>query len=425
MDKEKNNKMQNNGLSLLTNIGLNINLFQKQKNKIKTFTSENNKNSRNRSYLSNLKFGQNLLIWLLKKPKYLNNNKENNKEFQTAKNRDNYFIEKIKKGKISEKFKIIPGIDKLYHLTDQSINDILKNEQDKFEFTTQNSINIFSNNELKKRINNIYKYSFKINKKLSINVPKEENGIQTKDETNCKPLSLSSKLKHKSKNKIFNTRFLYNNLNNKTTIKTYNNNNFQDYLKLENESINNNNFDSKLLLMKNKQIQKSDKLYTKPNEDLQKVIIENNKNIDLKIIQKEPKNKRLNSEKIFKKKAHTQDNLLDQKRLFKSPNKEKKEKSNIEKKNINNKGIQFLKKSSNVDRLLFKLENPYDTFEENVFYNRPGDKFIGFKNQIIKQRNKTTKMFCDYKMDVVLNEIFMKRYIYKVYSDRNKKIGLY
>ena len=53
-------------------------------------------------------------------------------------------------------------------------------------------------------LNNIYKYSFKINKKLSINVPKEENGIQTKDETNCKPLSLSSKLKHKSKNKIFN-----------------------------------------------------------------------------------------------------------------------------------------------------------------------------------------------------------------------------
>lgn len=87
--------------------------------------------------------------------------------------------------------------------------------------------------------------------------------------------------------------------------------------------------------------------------------------------------------------------------------------------------MKFLNKSSNVDRLLFKLENPYETFEENVFSNRPGDKFIALKNQIIKQKNKTIKMFCDYRMDVVLNEIFMKRYIYKIYSDRNKKIALY
>ena len=426
MDKEKNSKIPKEGLSLYKNIGLNLDLLQKKKiiKKNKTFTAENNKNKRDKIYLSNLKFGQNLLIWLLKKSKYINNNKD----LSTSKKRDNYPEENLEKKKISEKFKIIPGIDKLYHLTDQSINDILKSEQDKSEFSTPKNFNIFSNQELKKRLNNIYNSSIRPNKKLSIKDIKEEKAFRKKIEEAFRPLNLSSKLKNKSKNKIFNTKLVYKIPKKTIMINTYNNNNnFQDYLKLKNKNTETSDKNSKLLLINKNQINTSYKLYTQPNEDSKKVIIDD-KNFVLKKLQKEPRNKRLNDNGIFKKKALTHDNLLDKKKYLRtSYYKGKKDKINNKTMGnmINNKKIQFLNKSSNVDRLLFKLENPYDTFEENVFSNRPGDRFISFKNQIIKQKNKTTKIFYDYKKELVLNEILMKRYVFKIYSDRNKKMSLY
>ena len=77
-------------------------------------------------------------------------------------------------------------------------------------------------------------------------------------------------------------------------------------------------------------------------------------------------------------------------------------------------------KSSKVDRLLFQLEKPDECFEENVISNRPADKFVFFKNQIIKQKDKTIKMFYDYKRILKSNETQMTRYIFQLFSDRNK-----
>ena len=48
----------------------------------------------------------------------------------------------------------------------------------------------------------------------------------------------------------------------------------------------------------------------------------------------------------------------------------------------------LLNRSSNLDRLLFKLEKPSECFEENVYGLRAGDKYISLKNKIINKKNK-------------------------------------
>jgi hypothetical protein len=74
---------------------------------------------------------------------------------------------------------------------------------------------------------------------------------------------------------------------------------------------------------------------------------------------------------------------------------------------------QFLNRSSKIDRLIFNLENPNGCFEENVYSLKAGDKYISFKNQIIRQRKQIEKIFYKNKMSLISDEALMKKYIYK------------
>ena len=401
----------------MKNLRLNLNLQPKRKNilkKNKTCTTENNNKNKNKRNSMHSKFGENLLVCLLKKSKYMINSRNPSAKRKSK----NYFEKNIEnKNQLSEKFKNIPGINKLHYLTDHSMNELLKTEQDKYSFRQTTPNNIFTNFELKKRVKNIYNTAFGENKKLSLTELKNEDEYKDKNiknEFSFFGINLSNKLKKKSKDNIIN-----NKLFSKFPIKNFINNsnsNYMNKIKIKNNKANIKNKDSIFYLMKKNKKNEGIKLLFQPNENSQDVILKDN-NI---IYNKKCINKKISSEGMSRRKAYTHDNLFDENKYFKNQfeNTNKNNKININ--NGDKKKKNFLNKSSKVDRLIFQLENPYECFEDNVSSNRPEDKFILFKNQIRKQKNKTIKMFYDYKMDLRENEIHMTRYIYKLYSDRHK-----
>ena len=420
MEKQKINKKHS--FSLMKNLGINLNILSKRKNiikKNKTFTNENN--NKNRRNTKHLKFGQNLLVWLLKKPKYM----ANSRNPSTNRKRKNHFIENIEnKNQLSEKYKYIPGINKLHYLTDQSMNELLKTEQETYHFTFSNFNKFFANNENKNKIKNVYNSAFRSSKKLSLDQIKNEK--EYKDEslkTECTFLgiNLSDKLSQKYRDNIINTKQFYKP---KDIFINNSNSNYINNLDINNNKTKTSIKDSFFHLMKKNKMNQGIKLYIRPNENSQKVILTNNNIISNKQKLNKTK-KRVIFQEIQNRRAHTHENLFDEKSYFKNQfesNKINNENNTSENKklNINNNKKKFLNKSSKVDRLLFKLENPYECFEENVCTNNPGDKFVFLKNQIIKQKHKTTKLFYDYKKQLKSNETQMTRYIYKLYSDRNK-----
>ena len=80
----------------------------------------------------------------------------------------------------------------------------------------------------------------------------------------------------------------------------------------------------------------------------------------------------------------------------------------------------LMNRSSQIDRLLFSVEKPDECFEENVYLGKPGDKYQLFKNQINKHKNKIDHMIFDMKLNQKKNDILMRRYIFKILSQRNK-----
>ena len=59
--------------------------------------------------------------------------------------------------------------------------------------------------------------------------------------------------------------------------------------------------------------------------------------------------------------------------------------SNVEDQKIN-KPIRRFRRSSTIDRLLFKLTNKDECYEEYVSDGKPGDKYLYFKNQLVRKR---------------------------------------
>ena len=356
-----------------TNIDINLvenNIIQKNITK----TEPNEKYIiKNKIILDNLKFGKNLLIWLLKKSKNKNRKRPHSTKMQKINNNSaQKNINRRQQNILSEKYKNIPRINKLQYLTEESINDLLKTEQDKSHFysPTSTPMNLFSNNELKKKINRVYNSSFKANKKLSLKMAKKDT-----NKNSFLAITLRNKINHKKNNKqLFNTKLYYS---------------------ISKEKIIANDFKNK-------------NLNNKTNINI------NNSNSYRKTIYK-----KRNTSEISKIKGYTHENILDKKKYFKKKF-EIKEGNNI---NINNDNKYIpkknLKKNSKIDKL-FKLEKPYEYFEEKVNTNKPEGKYIFFKNQIIKQKNKTIKMYYDYKKQLRENDTLITRYIYKLYSERNK-----
>ena len=398
MEKENCNINQKKKFSSEDNSELN----STQKNiikKNKTFTEDNKYNNKKKKiFLTNLKFGKNLLIWLLRKSKYIDEQKINSvkkikKNINEAKENT---IKNKQKNRLSEKYKITPQIDKLRFLTDESMNELLKTEQDTSKYYSPTNINIFSNNELKEKIN-----IFRTNQRLHIAPSKNNNKQYLKYNITFSSLNSNNKDNKKRENKkIINIKLSCDNPKEKLFVKNYKSKNFHNKVKIN---------DRNLLSSANKNKKNLNcQIYTQLNEELKKKKNAKYKKIFLK---------KRNVTEIQKKKSFTQQNLLEEKDKFTI-----KESYNKNGKNqIEYKPNKIFNKSSKVDRLLFKLENPYECFEENVSSNRPEDKFISFKNQIVKQKNKTIKMFYEYKKQLRVNESHMTKYIYKIFSDRNKK----
>jgi hypothetical protein len=266
------------------------------------------------------------------------------------------------------------------------MNELLKTEQETSKYYSPTNINIFSNNELKEKIN-----IFRTNQRLNIAPSKNNNKQYLKYNNTFSSLNQNNKDNKKRENKkINNIKLFYDIPKEKFFVKNYKSQNFHNKVKIN---------DRNLLSSENKNKNNlNHQTYTQLDEKLKKNNNAKYKKIFLK---------KRNVTEIPKKKSFTQQNLLEEKDKFTI--KESYDKNGKNK--MEYKPNKFFNKSSKVDRLLFKLENPYECFEENVSSNRPEDKFISFKNQIVKQKNKTIKMFYEYKKQLRVNESHMTKYI--------------
>jgi hypothetical protein len=87
-------------------------------------------------------------------------------------------------------------------------------------------------------------------------------------------------------------------------------------------------------------------------------------------------------------------------------------KKNIESnKKVNSNMPKELKRNSIVDRLLFKITNPDECFEEYLSSEKPMfDKYIKFKKQIQKKQLQTYKMLLDVELEQVNTMKELKKY---------------
>ena len=86
------------------------------------------------------------------------------------------------------------------------------------------------------------------------------------------------------------------------------------------------------------------------------------------------------------------------------------------------KKYDILHRRSRIDRLLFFLENPDGCFEENLLEDKPGDKYVMLKNQMIRYKDKFENIIRDIKMNQKKSEYLMKKYIFDLLS-RKKDIN--
>ena len=332
------------------------------KNKILSSSSKDsrqpNTNSKPKSIFKKLKFTSGLLVDLLKKPKKSATTnslfKKSNKSMA------------VKKSNSLFKYNNIPGIQKLHHLTQANIDNLLtdKNEQLIIENSIYHFQNISERKNIKPNIHYInssyiltesnsnssnkkfYVTNININKNVNKNV---NNNIYNNEDKGC--VWESRKLR---RNVIFS---YLNDIN-----YTYNKNCKISEKKIVKPSV-------KSLLIKKKNFG------INPNDLL------NFENKKLKVFLKEnniPQTNRKNIEPI-----KTEENKNNGTNNFYS---------------VFNK-IKRVKRSSQIDRLLFKIENPEECFEEFVDKEKPGDKYLAFRNQILRHRNKIDKMILEVKLN--------------------------
>ena len=330
------------------------------KNKILSASLKNSEQtdfkSKHKSKFKKLKFDTVLLVDLLKKSKI---SATTNILFKKSKK--NF---PIKKNNSIFKYKNIPGIEKLHHLTNADIDDLITDKSERsiiefsnFRYKNNSERKIF--NPKNKNINDSYiitdSSNNKNNKKLyvtNINMNKNinkntYNGINKSCTWKSRKFTRNIILSHSNDiNYTFNKNCkLYDKTNIKPTIKSFLIN--KKYLDINSNSLLNlENNKLKMFLPQNNN--------TKPN-------IENNG-----VTKSEEKKNKINFDNSFYS-------------VFKN--------------------IKKFKRSSQIDRLIFKIENPEECFEEFVDKEKPGDKYQAFKNQIFRHRNKVDKMILEIKLN--------------------------
>ena len=234
----------------------------------------------------------------------------------------------------------------------------------------------------------------------------------------------------KNKEKII-SNFLFNNYN-KMNITNNNNNNNNKYKINKNkrvtfligENINNNsiNFNKKIDLSnstnKNNSLNNFNSIYNTLNDSLLKsknspIKLKNNKIINhQKKFSSKILNANLKSSKDYEKvqKLKNINNLLDTNQ------------------HENNKKKIYLRRDSFIDKLMLKLTNPDEIFEDFVQTEKPGDKFVRFKKHLIKNKNFIEKMIQDSILLKKKSDNFILHYnplINKTKYFLKSKYGLY
>ena len=238
--------------------------------------------------------------------------------------------------------------------------------------------------------------------------------------------NINNNKKYKAKidpNYLFNNYNKMNNNNNKNNNK-YKINKNKRVTFLINENINNNslNFNKKTDLSnssnKNNSLNNFSSIYNSLNNSLLK-----SKNNPIKIKNKIVYHKKKFSSKILNANLnHHQDYEKVQK--LKNINNFL---DTIPQENINKKKI-YLRRDSFIDKLLLKMTNPDEVFEEYVQTEKPGDKFIRFKNHLIKNKNLINKMIQDSILLQKKSDNFLLHYnplINKTKYFLKSKYGLY
>ena len=85
------------------------------------------------------------------------------------------------------------------------------------------------------------------------------------------------------------------------------------------------------------------------------------------------------------------------------------------------KKYDILHRSSRIDRLIFVIENPEGCFEENLMEEKPGDKYIMLKTQMIRHKDKFENIIREIKLNQKKSEYLMKKYIFDLLS-RKKSV---
>ena len=85
------------------------------------------------------------------------------------------------------------------------------------------------------------------------------------------------------------------------------------------------------------------------------------------------------------------------------------------------KRFDIMHRRSRVDRLIFVIENPEGCFEENLFDEKPGDKYIMLKTQMKKHKNKFEDIIREIKLNQKKSEYLMKKYNFDIISRKKEE----
>ena len=402
--------------SLKNNINCNLISNKNISNQNKTIENENKKMKNKRITLASLKFHENILVKILKQSKFKIKSKANKKRRNDLIDDYKKINNRTKKRYLSEKFRNIPGIDKLKYLTNQSMNELIGRE----EKTNFDSINITLNNKQNENSNLINKIKFKTLERLntlnsSVNKCSKDKKLRT--ENTSLTLNLSNNRKAKYENNKINNRLSKGKLSNHHRNKNLSINDCQ--LDLDNQrastEVNENFISFRKQNITDSSYNNSLYLYTQPNHCFFKVINRNKDSVPKKIKLNKNYNRKSSldktKEKIYNLITSGKKTYINNNENNKSYNPNDDENNKFHLSSIQKK--KFFNRSSKIDRLIFKLENPDGCFEENVYSLKAGDKYISFKNQIIRQRKQIEKIFYKNKMSLISDEALMKKYIYK------------
>ena len=324
-------------------------------------TNENKRRSSTINY-SKLKFNKNILIQILKKTtlRKILDKKNKTKIYKTSKITDFNVNDKpgnsmYKTNDLFNNFQNMPEMKKYHNITVEKINDLI-NSTDEIDKSSK-----------------VNKKNFKINN-LKLRIKKNE------DEDEALKIKLNL-IKNTERKKSFNN-FL-NNEQNKENNKYPKYKNNIKYININDLNLNKEN----LLPYLSSRLNDHNRTH------------------------------KYNSLSKLKKNKITNKDSTNQKKIFMSK---------TTKNYATNQWLESLKQSikkydvlhrrSRIDRLIFSLENPGDCFEENIFEERPGDKYILLKNQMVRYKDKFENIIRDIKLNQKRSEYLMKKYIFDLLS---------